>query len=84
MQAANGVIHVVAEHLIDQSDLLRRVGGSDEAGVFPDQEAPVVRSHDSQRELIKMRWGMPPPPKFGWQRVTNIRNIVCDFGGKRG
>jgi error-prone DNA polymerase len=35
VQAANGVIHVVAEHLIDQSDLLRRVGGSDEAFVIP-------------------------------------------------
>lgn len=27
VQAANGVIHVVAEHLMDQSDLVRRVGG---------------------------------------------------------
>jgi error-prone DNA polymerase len=35
VQAVNGVIHVVAEHLIDQSDLLRRVGGSDEAFVTP-------------------------------------------------
>ena len=35
VQAANGVIHVVAEHLMDQSDLLRRVGGSDEAFVIP-------------------------------------------------
>jgi error-prone DNA polymerase len=35
VQAANGVIHVVAEHLIDQSDLLRRVGGSDETFVIP-------------------------------------------------
>jgi error-prone DNA polymerase len=34
VQAANGVIHVVAEHLIDQSDLLRHVGGSDEAFVI--------------------------------------------------
>jgi putative SOS response-associated peptidase YedK len=44
-------------------------------GVFPDQEAPVVRNHDSQRELIKMRWGMPPPPKFGGPPITNIRNM---------
>jgi error-prone DNA polymerase len=35
VQAANGIIHVVAEHLIGQSDLLRRVGGSDEAFVIP-------------------------------------------------
>ena len=44
-------------------------------GVFPDQEAPVVRNHDSQRELIKMRWGMPPPSKFGGPPITNIRNM---------
>jgi putative SOS response-associated peptidase YedK len=43
-------------------------------GVFPDYEAPVIRTHDAQRELIKMRWGMPPPPKFGGAPVTNIRN----------
>jgi putative SOS response-associated peptidase YedK len=44
-------------------------------GVFPDQEAPVVRNHGSQRELIKMRWGMPPPPKVGGPPITNIRNM---------
>lgn len=44
-------------------------------GVFPDYEAPVVRSHQTQRELIKMRWGMPAPPKFGGPPVTNIRNL---------
>jgi error-prone DNA polymerase len=35
VQAANGVIHVVAEYLIDHSDLLRKVGGSNEAFVVP-------------------------------------------------
>jgi putative SOS response-associated peptidase YedK len=43
-------------------------------GVFPDYEAPVVRHQDGQREFIKMRWGMPPPPKFGGVPITNIRN----------
>jgi putative SOS response-associated peptidase YedK len=43
-------------------------------GVFRDYEAPVVRNHESDRELIKMRWGMPPPPKFGGPPITNIRN----------
>src|SRR6201996_2687751 len=43
-------------------------------GVFPDYEAPVVRNQDGQRELNKMRWGMPPPPKFGCAPITNIRN----------
>jgi putative SOS response-associated peptidase YedK len=43
-------------------------------GVFPDYEAPVIRTQVGQRELIKMRWGMPPPPKFGGAPITNIRN----------
>jgi putative SOS response-associated peptidase YedK len=43
-------------------------------GVFPDQEAPVVRNHEGGRQLIRMRWGMPPP-KFGGPPVTNIRNL---------
>jgi putative SOS response-associated peptidase YedK len=43
-------------------------------GVFPDQEAPVVRNSAEGRELVRMRWGMPPPPKFGGPPVTNIRN----------
>jgi putative SOS response-associated peptidase YedK len=28
------------------------------------------------RELIMMRWGMPPPPKLGGAPVTNIRNTA--------
>jgi putative SOS response-associated peptidase YedK len=43
-------------------------------GVFLDYEAPVIRTHDTQRELIKMRWGMPPPLKSPGPPVTNIRN----------
>jgi putative SOS response-associated peptidase YedK len=43
-------------------------------GVFPDYPAPVVRNADGERELIMMRWGMPPPPKLGEPSVTNIRN----------
>jgi putative SOS response-associated peptidase YedK len=43
-------------------------------GVFPDYEAPVVRNHEGGRELVRMRWGMPPPPRFGGPPVTNIRN----------
>ena len=45
-------------------------------GVFPDYPAPVVRTIDGERELIMMRWGMPPPPKFGGPPVTNIRNTA--------
>ena len=42
--------------------------------VFPDQMAPVIRVDKGERELTMMRWGMPPPPKFGGPPVTNIRN----------
>ena len=43
-------------------------------GVFPDYPAPVVRNAAGERELIMMRWGMPPPPRTGGPPVTNIRN----------
>ena len=31
-------------------------------------------NHPAGRQLVSMRWGMPPPPKFGGPPVTNIRN----------
>jgi putative SOS response-associated peptidase YedK len=43
-------------------------------GVFPDYPAPVVRNAAGEREIVMMRWGMPPPPRAGGYRVTNIRN----------
>jgi putative SOS response-associated peptidase YedK len=43
-------------------------------GVFPDYEAPLVRNGEGGRELIKMRWDMPPPPQYGGAPITNIRN----------
>ena len=43
-------------------------------GVFPDYPAPVVRNAGAERELVLMRWGMPPPPRIGEPPVTNIRN----------
>jgi putative SOS response-associated peptidase YedK len=43
-------------------------------GVFPDYPAPVVRNTDAGRELVMMRWGMPPPPRGGNFPVTSIRN----------
>jgi hypothetical protein len=43
-------------------------------GVFPDYPAPVVRNAGSEREMVMMRWGMPPPPRAGGYPVTNIRN----------
>ena len=45
--------------------------------IFPDQAAPVVRrGADGERELVMARWGMPGPPQFGGQPVTNIRNVA--------
>jgi putative SOS response-associated peptidase YedK len=45
-------------------------------GIFPDQFAPIVRNGaDGERELAMARWGMPGPPQFGGQPVTNIRNL---------
>ena len=44
-------------------------------GVFPDYPAPVIHSAtDGHRELVMMRWGMPPSPRTGGPPVTNIRN----------
>src|SRR6202035_3314262 len=45
-------------------------------GVFPDYPAPVVRNASADRELVMMRWGMPPPPRAGGFPVTNIRNTT--------
>ncbi|WP_316159323.1 SOS response-associated peptidase [Bradyrhizobium sp. SZCCHNRI3042] len=43
-------------------------------GVFPDYPAPVARGNDDDREMVLMRWGMPPPLRTGGPPVTNIRN----------
>jgi putative SOS response-associated peptidase YedK len=43
-------------------------------GVFPDYPAPVVRNAGTERELVMMRWGMPPPPRTGGPPVTTIHN----------
>jgi putative SOS response-associated peptidase YedK len=45
--------------------------------IFPDFMAPVVRqAPDGVRELAMLRWGMPCPPTYGTQAVTNIRNTA--------
>src|ERR1035437_8468704 len=43
-------------------------------GEFPDYPAPVIRNDGGEREMVWMRWGIPPPPKIGGPPVTNIRN----------
>jgi putative SOS response-associated peptidase YedK len=50
-------------------------------GVFPDYPAPVVRNTCAEREMVTMRWGMPPPPRAGGPPVTNIRNTSSRIGG---
>ena len=45
-------------------------------GVFPDYPAPVIRNAGTEREMVLMRWGMPPPPRTGGPPVTNIRNTA--------
>jgi putative SOS response-associated peptidase YedK len=48
-------------------------------GIFPDTMAPVVfTAPDGERELRRMRWGMPPPrsPQYGAVPITNIRNTT--------
>jgi putative SOS response-associated peptidase YedK len=44
-------------------------------GVFPDYPAPVVCNAGTEREMLMMRWGMPPPRAGGFP-VTNIRNTT--------
>jgi putative SOS response-associated peptidase YedK len=34
-------------------------------GVFPHYPAPVIRNAGNEREMVLMRWGMPPPPRTG-------------------
>ncbi len=44
--------------------------------IFLDRLAPIVRvGADEDRELVMARWGMPGPPQYGGQPVTNIRNV---------
>ena len=47
--------------------------------VFPDQVAPVVRARpDAAREMLAMRWGLPPP-QSGLRPVSNIRNLASPW-----
>jgi putative SOS response-associated peptidase YedK len=41
-------------------------------GVFPDYPSPVIREAGEGREMVMMRWGMPPPPRTAGPPVTNI------------
>jgi hypothetical protein len=44
--------------------------------IFLDQFRAVMRADaDGERESVMALWGMPGPPRFGGQLVTNIRNV---------
>jgi putative SOS response-associated peptidase YedK len=47
--------------------------------IYPDHIAPVVRTTDKGRELIKMRWGFPSPPIYAGRPVVNVRNAKSNF-----
>lgn len=50
------------------------------ASIWPDYPAPVVRlAADGARELVRMRWGFPPPPKSKERCVTNVRNTASSW-----
>lgn len=42
--------------------------------VCPDDQAPVIRNVGSKREMVVMRWGMPPPARSGRPSVATIRD----------
>ena|ERR1019366_2313548 len=70
-------------------DLAKAMGGGwlDQSGnlepqpaILPDQLAPVVRSTpDGIRELTRMRWGFPSPPRAKSKITTNVRNAKSNW-----
>ena len=44
--------------------------------IFPDQFRRSCATTLVGRELVLARWGMPGPPEYGDQPVTNIRNMI--------
>ena len=47
--------------------------------IFPDQVATVVLKTPKGRELVRMRWGFPSPPKAKSPLTTNVRNTASSF-----
>ncbi len=47
--------------------------------IYPDRDAPVIRSTvTGGREFAVMKWGFPPPAAAS-RPVTNVRNLVSPF-----
>ena len=60
VQRASGTIHVIAEHLVDQSEMLRAVGGLDEALAVPAGRGDETKSgdgHDPREVSVPMAPG---------------------------
>jgi putative SOS response-associated peptidase YedK len=52
---------------------------ADNAAMFPDALAPVIRiASNGERELTLMRWGFPPP-SLGKVPVINVRNLSSPY-----
>jgi putative SOS response-associated peptidase YedK len=53
-------------------------------GVFPDYPAPFIPNTDPGTEMVKMRWGMPPPPRTGgppfYQHPQHVLAALAEVG----
>src|SRR5690606_26272 len=63
---------------------LDRVGNLEPSlDIYPDQMAPIVRNHDGQRELTRVRWGLPSSQqalfKAASTRADKLRAKGKDF-----
>ncbi|MGB3722786.1 MAG: SOS response-associated peptidase [Pacificimonas sp.] len=47
-------------------------------GIYPDQDAPIVRQGDAARRIETHSWWFPPPGKVK-RPVTNVRNLDSPF-----
>jgi len=60
--------------------IVSHAGNLEPSKIYPDYSAPIVRTNDEGRELVRARWGMPTPSKFLEGKktdkgVTNVRNV---------
>ena len=49
--------------------------------IYPKAEAPIVRrGADGGNALVRIGWGVPPPPSMpGGRPITNVRNLQSSF-----
>lgn len=74
MTRAPAAIRAISRAMVDHTGNLEPL-----PSIFPDQMAPVVRQHDGEREMLRMRWGMPGPTTFGGAPITNVRNTQSSW-----